>query len=299
MRVVRAALPVVPIRGVRRGAPRWPRISIVTCSYQQARYLEQAMRSVLEQDYPALEYVVIDGGSRDGSREVIRRHAGALAYWVSEPDRGQTDALRKGFRRASGAICGWLCSDDLLLPGALRAVAAFFRARPDVAAAYGDALWIDDSGRFLRPKREMGFSRFVLLHDHNYVPQPSMFWRRELYEAVGGLDPAFDLAMDADLWERFSRHGRIAHIPRYLSCMRFYPEQKTRSRHHDAAREDALIRGRARRDAGSTLAARARRLAARGLRIAAKAAAGGYGASVPREHLEWLKRCASSPAAGK
>jgi glycosyltransferase involved in cell wall biosynthesis len=295
----RGSCRVVPIERARRRAGRFPTISIVTCSYQQARYLEQAMRSVLEQDYPALEYIVIDGGSCDGSRELIERHAKSLEYWVSESDRGQTDALSKGFRRARGEICGWLCSDDLLLPGALRAVAAFFRARPEVAAAYGDALWIDDSGRFLRPKREMGFSRFVLLHDHNYVPQPSMFWRRSLYESVGGLDPGFDMAMDADLWERFSRCGRIGHIPRYLSCMRSYPEQKTLSRRGDGAREDAVIRIRGGHLPGGPLAVRLNRLAARGLRIVSKAAAGGYGAAVPPEHLVWLERCASSRAAEK
>src|SRR5262245_35042533 len=127
---------------------------MVTCSYQQGRYLEQAIRSVLEQGYPRLEYIVIDGGSTDGSVDIIRRHERELTYWVSESARGQTDALIKGFARASGEIHGWLCSDDLLLPGALETVAAFFASRPDVMAAYGDALWIDGSGRFLRPKKE-------------------------------------------------------------------------------------------------------------------------------------------------
>jgi glycosyltransferase involved in cell wall biosynthesis len=280
-------------------ASRFPRISIVTCSYQQARYLEQAMRSVIEQGYPALEYIVVDGGSSDGSREIIERHGHSLAGCVCEPDRGQTDALRKGFRLATGEICGWLCSDDLLLPGALRAVAAFFRTHPEVSAAYGDALWIDDAGRFVRPKREMEFSRFVLLHDHNYVPQPSMFWRRALYETVGGLDPAFELAMDADLWERFSRRGRISHIPRYLSCMRYYPQQKTRRRRGDALREEGIIRSRNEARSGGALRARALRAAARCLRIVNKAMAGGYGARVLPEHLVWLKRWASRSAPGK
>lgn len=287
----RSLCPVVPLR---RSAARFPSISVVTCSYQQARYLEAAMRSVIEQDYPRLEYIVVDGGSTDGSRDLIARHASSLAHWVSEPDRGQTDALQKGFRHASGAICGWLCSDDLLLPGALRAVAAYFRAHPEVVATYGDALWIDDRGRFLRPKREMGFNRFVFLHDHNYVPQPSMFWRREAYEAVGGLDPAFDLAMDADLWERFSRQGRVGHMRRYLSCMRFYPEQKTRSRRDDSTLEHRLI---GRRDGGrprGALTQGALHVAARCLRVASKALAGGYGARVPQEHLAWLEQCASA-----
>lgn len=277
-------------------ATRFPRISIVTCSYRQARFLEAALRSVIDQRYPALEYIVVDGGSDDGSREIIERHSASLAYWVSEPDDGQTDALRKGFARASGDILAWLCSDDLLLPGALRAVAAFFRARPQAMAVYGDALWIDADGRLLRPKREIAFNRFVFLHDHNYVPQPSMFWRRELYQAVGGLDPAFDLAMDADLWERFSRRARIEHLARYLSCMRFYPEQKTRSRREGQALEDALIRRRAWRGPRAAFGARPLRFAARCLRVATKAAAGGYGARVPRGHVEWLERCASAAA---
>ncbi len=244
------------------------------------------MRSVLEQDYPSIEYVVIDGGSSDGSQAVISKYARALAHWESVPDDGQTHALIKGFRRCSGDILGWLCSDDLLLPGALRTVGEFFRGHRRVDAVYGDALWIDANGRFLRTKKEIAFNRFVLLHDHNYVPQPSMFWRRSLYERVGGLDARFELAMDADLWERFSAVTRIAHIPAFLSCMRFYASQKTRARRADAQREDALIRARV----GRRAAQRLRRLAARGLRIAAKLGAGGYGAPVPREHLAWLRR---------
>ena len=169
----------------------------------------------------------------------------------------------------------------------------FFAAHPGVAAAYGDALWIDAEGRLLRPKREIDFSRFVLLHDHNYIPQPSMFWRRSLYDAVGGLDARFDLAMDADLWERFSASTRIARIPAYLSCMRFHPRQKTRARRADARREDALIRARDGRRALQPPLGLALRIAARGLRIAAKLRAGGYGAPVPGEHLDWLRRFAT------
>lgn len=279
------------------GPSRWPLISMVTCSYQQGRYLDSAIRSVLEQDYPRIEYLVVDGGSTDGSADIIARRAHALAYWVSEPDRGQTDALVKGFARASGEVHGWLCSDDLLLPGALDAVAEYFYENPGVMAAYGDAMWIDAEGRFLRPKKEMGFNRFVFLHDHNYIPQPSMFWRRSLYEAVGGLDPGFDLAMDADLWERFSRRTRIGHIPRYLSCMRFYAQQKTRARRGEGRGEDAIIRARR----SHPLAARVPvstvlRMLARFVRISAKALAGGYTASVPGEHLAWLREQASGGA---
>lgn len=266
-----------------------PRISLVTCSYDQGRYLDATMRSVLEQGYGDLEYIVVDGGSHDGSADVIRRHEAQLAWWVSEPDQGQTDALIKGFARATGDIQCWLCSDDLLLPGALAGVARYFAAHPEVDAVYGDSVWIDAEGNFLRCKREIGFDRFVLLFDHNYIPQPSMFWRRALYERVGGLDPRFNLAMDNDLWERFSRCGRIAHLPAYLSCMRFYPQQKTRSLRPAGRREDAEIRA---RDALGRLPAfaPALRAGARLVRIGRKLAAGGYFARPSASMLAALER---------
>jgi glycosyltransferase involved in cell wall biosynthesis len=267
-----------------------PSISLVTCSYQQARFLDATLRSVLAQAYPTLEYLVIDGGSNDGSRDIIARHAAALAYWVSEPDRGQTHALIKGFERAGGEVCGWLCSDDLLLPGALERVGSFFAAHPDVDAVYGDSVWIDADGKPLRPKREMGFNRFVFLHDYNYVPQPSMFWRRTLYDAVGGLNADFHLAMDNDLWEKFSARTRIAHMPFYLSCMRYYAQQKTNTQ---AMRPIGTREGRSVLMRASPLAsARPLRpvlaVLARLLRIAQKGAAGGYTASVPDELIPWL-----------
>src|ERR1700731_1624684 len=218
--------------------------SIVTCSYQQGRYLEATVRSVLDQQYANLEYIVLDGGSTDESVEILGRYDNAITYWHSASDAGQTDALATGIDRTTGALMGWLCSDDLLLPGALNAVAAFFDEHPDVDAVYGDALWIGAQGEFLRSKKEIEFNRFIFHYDHNYVPQPSMFWRRRLYEKVGGLNRKFNLAMDADLWDRFSQVTQIAHLPRYLSCMRYYPEQKTRALRAQGAREDDEVRSR-------------------------------------------------------
>lgn len=277
--------------------PNQQRISLVTCSYQHGPYIESTIRSVLAQEYANLEYIIIDGGSNDATPAILDRYRQRCSAVVTEPDRGQTDALIKGFARCSGEIMGWLCSDDLLLPGALQAVNAYFAAHPEVMAVYGDALWIDAQGRLVRPKREMGFSRFVFLYDHNYIPQPSMFWRRSLYESVGGLDDRFDLAMDSDLWERFSHTASIDHLRRFLSCMRFYPEQKTRSRRAEGSLEDAAIRSR-----GSVPhRARWRYAAARGLarvmRISRKAACGGYGARVPTDHLRWLEGLRCSPEA--
>lgn len=266
-----------------------PKFSIVTCSFRQGRYLDATMRSVLDQNYPALEYVIIDGGSDDQSVDIIRAHEARLGYWVSEPDRGQTDALIKGFRRATGEIQGWLCSDDLLLPGALERVAAFFTSHPEVDAVYGDSLWIDIDGNYLRAKKETGFNRFVYLFYHNYISQPSMFWRRTLYERVGGLDPRFNLAMDSDLWERFSRLTRIRHIPAYLSCMRYYPEQKTRALRPKGRIEDAEIRSRSRLARISALQPLLGGIA-RVHRVLVKCGAGGYGARPPAELISALER---------
>lgn len=265
-----------------------PIISIVTCSYQQGRFLDATIRSVLNQHYPSLEYIVIDGGSKDESSAIIASHASSLNYWISEKDNGQTDALKKGFARATGEIQGWLCSDDILLPNALLLVGEFFRDNPNVGAVYGDALWIDADGKPLRAKREMGFNQFVFLHDHNYIPQPSMFWRKSLFDAVGGLDESFNLAMDSDLWARFSEKTNIAHIPKYLSCMRFYPEQKTRSMKPAGRLEDLKIRTRSSKLARIAIIRPIQHVLARGLRALAKFLAGGFGAKVPAELLPWL-----------
>ncbi len=271
-----------------------PRISLVTCSYQQGRFIEATLRSVIEQRYAALEYLVIDGGSTDGSVDTIRRHEAQLAAWVSEPDGGQADALARGFARSTGEIMGWLCSDDLLLPGALETVGRYFATHPEVDVVFGDALWIDAQGQAIRPKKEMPWNRTVFLFDHNYLPQPSVFWRRRLYDRVGGVQRDWHLAMDSDLWLRFARHSRPRHVSAYLSCMRFYPEQKTRALQPAGRREDEALR---RREA-PVLAALPRaplRAAARALRIGLKSLHGGYNARVPAAVAPWLDALAIHP----
>lgn len=265
-----------------------PSISIVTCSYQQERFIDATIRSVLDQSYLTLDYILIDGGSQDDSANIIATYSPSLSYWVSEKDAGQTDALKKGFANAQGEIQGWLCSDDLLLPGALQTVGEFFRDNPEVDALYGDALWIDVDGKPLRAKREMAFNQFVFLHDHNYIPQPSMFWRKQLYDAVGGLDERFNLAMDSDLWARFSEKTNIAHIPQYLSCMRFYPEQKTRSMKPAGRLEDLKIRTRGSPLARIGVVRPVQHILARIIRAVSKTLAGGYGARVPERFSSWL-----------
>ena len=221
------------------------RLSIVVPSFNQGEFLEETLLSLFGQQDLAddeLEVIVIDGGSGDSSVEIIERYADRLAYHVSEPDDGQTHALVKGFDRATGDIFGWLCSDDILEPTTIRQVLDFFASRPDQSFVYGDACWIDRQGNFIRWKKEIPFNWFIWLYDHNYIPQPSAFWRRDLYARVGGLRQEFDLAMDADLWARFARETRPIHVKSAWSRMRFYPEQKNRRLRRESNIEDAQIR---------------------------------------------------------
>jgi glycosyltransferase involved in cell wall biosynthesis len=254
---------------------RLPRISIVTPSFNQVPYIEETIRSLLDQGYPDLEYIIIDGGSTDGSTEIIERYSDRLAYWVSEPDGGQTDALIKGFHRATGDVMGWLCSDDLHEPRTLWEVGETFARNPSWQVVYGDSTWIDGSGDFIKPKKEIAFNRFIWMYDHNYLPQPSTFWRRGLYERVGGLDARWNLAMDADLWIRFAEHAELHHVSRKWSRMRYYPEQKNLRLRADSDREDALIRGRYLPEQ-PPWRRRAKRLTARGMRVGLKLARGAY-----------------------
>lgn len=252
-----------------------PKISVVTPSFNQAQYLETTMKSVLDQGYPNLEYIVIDGGSNDGSVEIIERYSDRLAYWISEPDEGQTDALIKGFDRATGEIMAWLCSDDLYEAHTLYEVAETFVRNSEWQMVYGDALWIDDKDRPIRPQKEIGFNRFIWMYDYNYIPQPSTFWRRGIYERVGGLNARWDLTMDADLWIRFAEHAALRHVPRMWSRMRRYPEQKNMRLRDKSDVEDALIRDRY-LPPESPRRRLLKRVAARGLRVALRTARGAY-----------------------
>jgi glycosyltransferase involved in cell wall biosynthesis len=253
----------------------YPKITVVTPSYNQAPFLEATLQSVLNQEYPNLEYIVIDGGSTDGSVEIINRYAAHLAYWVSEPDRGQTDALNKGFAKATGDILCWLCSDDLLEPWTLKEVAQFFRENPQVRVVYGDTTWVDMEDQPLRNRKELPFNRFIFLYEHNFIPQPSTFWRRDLYEEVGGLNPEFDVAMDADLWIRFAEVTSIHHIRRHWSRMRLYPEQKTQRLQLKARMEGQVLRRRYFGDEPDW-SFRVKKILAKGMRVTWKLAVGCY-----------------------
>ena len=261
----------------------YPRISVVTPCLNQAQFVESTLRSIHDPGYPNLEHIVIDGGSTDGSADIIAAYAEHLAYWVSEEDDGQTAALAKGFARATGEIQCWLNSDDLFEPQTLFEVAEFFTTNTDAEFVYGDSTWIDVNGMVIKPKREHGWNRYVWLYDHDFIPQPSAFWKRDLYLAVGGVDTSFALAMDADLWIRFAERTQPYHTRSFWSQMRFYPEQKNTRMRDRSLVEKRRIRNRYVSPA-SVVIEGFRSVSARSVRIALKALNGGYSPSELAQH---------------
>jgi glycosyltransferase involved in cell wall biosynthesis len=184
-----------------------PRITVVTPSYNQGQFLEQTIDSVLGQNYPNLEYIVIDGGSTDNSVEIIRKYTGRLAFWVSEKDKGQSDAINKGFRRATGAIMAWLNSDDLYCDGALVRVAEFFGKHPEYGAVIGDLETIDKDSHFVDMKKVVPVTFKRTLYSGCAVPQPSTFWTRKAWEATGELDANLHYLLDYEFFLRMQAKG--------------------------------------------------------------------------------------------
>jgi glycosyltransferase involved in cell wall biosynthesis len=226
-------LPAEVVQAARLSAA--PTISIVTPSFNQGRYLERTLQSVLGQNYPALEFIVQDGGSRDESKQILERYRSRLHHVESMRDRGQAHAINLGFRHASGGIMAYLNSDDLLLPGSLSCVARFFTEHPEVDVVYGNRIVINERdeevGRWILPPH----SADALLWN-NYLPQETMFWRRRIWDRVGGgFNESFHSALDWELWLRFHRAGAcFHHLPRFLGAFRIHPQQKTCVRHADA-----------------------------------------------------------------
>lgn len=204
-----------------------PLVSIVTPSFNQAPFLEETILSVLGQDYPNLEYLIVDGGSTDGSLEIIRRYADRLGWWVSEPDGGQTEAINKGFAHARGEIFAWLNSDDTYLPQAVSEAVQYLQNHPSVGLVYGDANFIDERGRVLGkfPARQTDYRR--LRRGYVHIPQQAAFFRAELWHKVGPLDASFYFAMDYDLWVRIARIAKLVYLPRLWANFRLHGSAKT------------------------------------------------------------------------
>lgn len=224
---------------------KMPKITIVTPSYNQGQYLEQTIRSVLEQRYPNLEYIVIDGGSTDNSVEIIKRYAHRLAYWESGPDAGQSSAINKGFRRAEGSIVCWLNSDDLFLPGTLHKVGQAFAENPNVQMITGYTIRTDSHLRLLFNHYVPVQTRWLAKRGVIYVEQQSTFWKRELLDEVGYLDESLHICMDQDLWLRFLTVGvKIAHLREFLSIWRLHDKCKSMKDVEGRIRETAILRDR-------------------------------------------------------
>lgn len=202
-----------------------PRLSIITASFNQAAFIERTLRSVLDQGVDGLEYVVCDGGSTDGSVDIVRRYDSRLR-WVSERDGGQADAINKGFSMTAGEVVGWLNSDDTYYPGALEYVLSYFDEHPDVDVVYGDANHIDEHDRVLEPYYTEDWD-YERLKDVCFVCQPSVFLRRRVLEKFGVLDRSLRYCMDYDYWLRIGATTPFVRVPRLLAGSRLHDETKT------------------------------------------------------------------------
>ena len=194
-------------------------ISIITPSYNQAAFLEETMLSVLRQDYAKIEYIVIDGGSTDGSQKIVQKYEGKLAHWISEKDSGQVDAIMKGFRKATGDVLAWVNSDDLLAPSAVRIATDYLTAYPSVGLVYGDRLHIDAKGNVIGINQGPSFYAQMLSRDIT-IPQETTFFRRTFFEKVGGLDQDLHFSMDFDLWCKLQKITIFKHAPAFLGSYR-------------------------------------------------------------------------------
>ncbi len=211
-------------------------VSIITPSYNQAAYLEQTILSVVNQDYPRIEYIVADGASTDGSLEIIKKYESKFSFWVSEKDRGQADAINKGFARATGDIIAWLNSDDYYLPGAVGAAVRVFEENPDVVLAYGDMLAVDERGKTFNT---LSYKQLALedLLCFQIIGQPAVFMRRSALQKTNGLNLDFHYLLDHLLWIQIAKHGKILHVDQTWSAARYHAEAKNRAKAAEFGRE--------------------------------------------------------------
>jgi glycosyltransferase involved in cell wall biosynthesis len=203
------------------------KFTIVTPSYNQGKFIEATIESVLSQKEVALEYLVFDGGSQDNTIDVIKRYASQIDYWESQPDKGQTNAINKGFARATGDILGWVNSDDVLTSGALARAADIFEAIREADVVYGDSSYMTKAGVVFRTKKAEPFS-IKRLRQRDFLLQPSTFFRKRIYEKVGQLDERYQYCMDYEYWLRMAESGaKFVYVKSILSHMRYHKDAKS------------------------------------------------------------------------
>lgn len=202
-----------------------PLVTIVTPSFNQGRYLEQTILSVLQQDYPNIEYIIIDGASTDDSLNIIKKYENRLAWWISETDQGQSDALIKGFNKAKGKYLAWLCGDDILEPSMIRVSVTFLERYPNAVLSYGNRTRIDAKGNII------GFNKSYI---NNFLfrfglglPQETVVFRKDIYDQVGGINLNLQMVMDYDLWCKFYKIGTFLYIPAFLGRFRSHCQNKS------------------------------------------------------------------------
>ncbi len=220
--------------------PDLPLFSIITPSYNQARFLEATLLSVLDQEYPNFEYLVVDGGSTDGSVDIIKRYSSRLTWWVSEKDSGQSEAINKGMRKAHGEFVGWLNSDDVYRPGALTAAVAAFQSNPAAGVVYGDALAMDAEGRAFNVMHSGQHSLLDLL-TFKIICQPAAFMRRTWLEQVNFINPDYHLLMDHLLWINMAQVAPIFYVPQVWAGARYHDQAKNRTRGAAYGREARML----------------------------------------------------------
>lgn len=220
-----------------------PSVSIVTVSFNQACYLEDNIRSVLSQQYTSLEHIIIDGGSTDGTIEILDRYS-KYVDWISEQDNGQSHALNKGFRKAKGEIIGWINSDDRLHKGALQSVGEYFAENRDAIAVAGDLLVIDTKGNKKRIIKSRQFDKEYLINVAKGVTQPSTFFRRSVFGKIGYVDETLEYVMDRDLFIRIASLDKIQYLPKILADFREQPLSKTAGGSYHFAKELITVRRR-------------------------------------------------------
>jgi len=218
-----------------------PLVTVVTPSYNQGRFIRATIESVLSQDYPNLEYIVMDGGSTDETAAVVNDYSSRLT-WISEKDRGQSHAINKGFRMAKGEIVSWLNSDDFILPGAVRHGVAAFERNPLAGAVYGEGYLIDEGGNITgRFPATVPFNLWKLIYLSDYILQQTSYFRKSVLDEVGYVDEDLHWGMDWDLYVRIGKRYPIEYIPEYMGCLREYATAKSFSGGGRRFRELAAI----------------------------------------------------------